>query len=545
MSEVHTHETSQREKLVSGMAWMTAGNFLGRLLGILYIIPWYMLLGQHRDEANALFNMGYQIYANFLLISTVGLPMAVAKQVAKYNVLGKEETSFYLVREFLKLMFILGAVFAAVMYLTAPALAAMSGSKELLTPVMYSLVPPVLLFPAMSVLRGFFQGLHKMKPYALSQLAEQIFRIIWILVATFVVMKLGSKDYLQAVIQSTFAAFIGMLASVGVLVYALHRQELLVKLWVKPASHEELDLKALIWETVKEAVPVIIMGSAIQAYQFIDQITFVNLMEQWTSQSRKELFELYSYMVANPSKITMLLIAVTGSIGGVSMALITENVVKKDMRAAGRLVVSNFQMLALFVLPSVVGVILLTQPIYVFFYGPSSHIALTLFIANVLQVPLFGLYTVLEFMIQAIFENKKGILYFVYGLLVKLVVQVPAIYLFQAYGPLLATVLGMLVSIVLLYRRVKAVVAFPTQRLSRYILGTWVFTGLMTVAVGLVEIVLNRFLPVTGRLTSIVHLCLSGSVGVLVYLVLTLKTRQLDSLIGSKAETLRQKLRIS
>ncbi len=99
--------------------------------------------------------MGYQIYANFLLISTAGLPTAIAKQVAKYNVLGKEEVSLYLVREFFKLMLVFGAVFAGVMYLSAPWLADASGSKEKLLPVMYSLVPPLFIFPAMSILRGF------------------------------------------------------------------------------------------------------------------------------------------------------------------------------------------------------------------------------------------------------------------------------------------------------------------------------------------------------------------------------------------------------
>lgn len=74
--------------------------------------------------------MGYQIYANFLLISTVGLPVAIAKQVAKYNVLGKEDVSLYLVREFFKIMLIFGAVFAGIMYISSPWLAEASGSRE-------------------------------------------------------------------------------------------------------------------------------------------------------------------------------------------------------------------------------------------------------------------------------------------------------------------------------------------------------------------------------------------------------------------------------
>ena len=68
---------------------MTASNIISRLLGALYIIPWYAWMGKQGDQANALFGQGYNIYALFLLISTAGIPVAIAKQVSKYNTLGK------------------------------------------------------------------------------------------------------------------------------------------------------------------------------------------------------------------------------------------------------------------------------------------------------------------------------------------------------------------------------------------------------------------------------------------------------------------------
>ncbi|MGZ7226869.1 polysaccharide biosynthesis protein, partial [Streptococcus pyogenes] len=73
----------------------------------------------------------------------------------------------------------------------------------------------------------------------------------------------------------------------------------------KPDSVISIDLKALIIETIKEAIPLIVIGSAIQLYQFVDQITFVNFMETITSYTNKELLVDYSYMISNPSKITM------------------------------------------------------------------------------------------------------------------------------------------------------------------------------------------------------------------------------------------------
>ena len=57
-------------------------------------------MGSYALQQMALFTMGYNIYAWFLLISTAGIPVAVAKQVAKYNTMREEEHSFALIRSF-------------------------------------------------------------------------------------------------------------------------------------------------------------------------------------------------------------------------------------------------------------------------------------------------------------------------------------------------------------------------------------------------------------------------------------------------------------
>ena len=65
-----SNETSnQQAQMLRGTVWLTASNFISRLLGAAYIIPWYIWMGKHGAEANGLFTMGYNIYAWFLLLS--------------------------------------------------------------------------------------------------------------------------------------------------------------------------------------------------------------------------------------------------------------------------------------------------------------------------------------------------------------------------------------------------------------------------------------------------------------------------------------------
>ncbi|MCK4025991.1 putative polysaccharide biosynthesis protein [Streptococcus iners] len=546
MSEqTKTGQSREQETMVRGMAWLTAGNFLSRLLGVAYVIPWYIWLGEHRAEANALFSMGYQIYANFLLISTAGLPTAIAKQVAKYNVLGKEEVSLYLVREFFKLMLVFGAVFAGAMFISSPWLAEASGSKEKLIPVMYSLVPPLFIFPAMSILRGFFQGRHDMKPYAISQLAEQLVRVIWILAATFIIMKLGNGNYLDAVVQSTFAAFVGMLASVGILVYTLWKQGYLGKLLHAKKQKISVNTGQLIKETVKDAIPIIILSLTIQLLQFIDQVTFINVMEKITSLTNSELLELYSFMSANPNKITMMIIGISISLGSVAIPLITEKFVKKDLKAASNLVADNLQLLFIFTIPAIVGTVLLARPLYSVFYGQSQDIEIQLFVWNLVMILPLGLYSVISVVIQAIFENRRAVIYFAIGILIKVILQLPMIYLFQVYGPFLSTLVSLTVMLYLFYKRIDAVLGVDEGLIVKDIVTISWISLVMGGIVWLLELLLNHLLPAGGYLSSFVHLLLSGGVGVFVFVILTLKTRQLDRLIGSRADLLRRKLKLA
>ena len=539
-----SNETNhQQAQMLRGTAWLTASNFISRLLGAVYIIPWYIWMGTYAAKANGLFTMGYNIYAWFLLISTAGIPVAVAKQVAKYNTMQEEEHSFALIRSFLGFMTGLGFVFALVLYLFSPWLADLSGVGKDLIPIMQSLAWAVLIFPSMSVIRGFFQGMSNLKPYAMSQIAEQVIRVIWMLLATFIIMKLGSKDYLSAVTQSTFAAFVGMVASFAVLLYFLFKEGLLQKVF---EARDKIDGKKLLIDTIKEAIPFIITGSAIQLFQILDQMTFINSMKWFTNYSNEDLVVMFSYFSANPNKITMILISVGVSIGGVGLPLLTENYVKSDLPAAARLVQNSITMLFLFLLPATVGVVMVGEPLYTVFYGKPDALALGLFVFAVLQSTILGLYMVLSPMLQAMFRNRKAVLYFVYGAIAKLVLQLPSIAIFHSYGPLISTTIGLIIPIVLIYREVCQITGARRKIILKRTILVTILTLVMFILVGFLQWLLGFVFQPSGRLWSFFYVALIGVIGGGLYGAMSLYTRLLDKVIGkAKADQLRARLKLS
>ena len=540
MSNENNHQQAQ---MLRGTAWLTASNFISRLLGAIYIIPWYIWMGTYAATANGLFTMGYNIYAWFLLISTAGIPVAVAKQVAKYNTMQEEEHSFALIRSFLGFMTVLGLAFALILYLFAPWLADLSGVGKDLIPIMQSLAWAVLIFPSMSVIRGFFQGMNNLKPYAMSQIAEQVIRVIWMLLATFIIMKLGSKDYLSAVTQSTFAAFVGMVASFAVLLYFLYKEGLLQKVF---ETRDKIDSKSLLVDTIKEAIPFIITGSAIQLFQILDQMTFINSMKWFTNYSNEDLVVMFSYFSANPNKITMILISVGVSIGSVGLPLLTENYVKGDLPAASRLVQDSITMLFLFLLPATVGVVMVGEPLYTVFYGKPDSLALGLFVFAVLQSTILGLYMVLSPMLQAMFRNRKAVLYFVYGSLAKIVLQLPSIAIFHSYGPLISTTIGLIIPIVLMYREICQITGARRKIILKRTILVTILTLVMFILVGFLQWIFGLVFHPTGRFWSFIYVALIGTIGGGLYGIMSLYTRLLDKVIGkAKADQLRTRLKIS
>ena len=248
--------------------------------------------------------------------------------------------AYRLVRQMLGVMLVLGIVASGLMFFLAGPLSALVGGKDSadLIPVMKSLALAVLIFPSMSVIRGYFQGLNQVKAYAMSQLLEQIVRVIWMLAATFAIMKLGSHNWQNAVTQSTLAAFIGMLGSYAVLFYYLQKSGNLNKLINPGPVKSKINALEIFRSTLHTAIPFIVIGSAIQIFKIIDNSTFMNMMPWVTNYSHNELLVLMSYFSANTDKLTMVLLGVALTLGSVSDPLITEHYVQGNRRELATLV---------------------------------------------------------------------------------------------------------------------------------------------------------------------------------------------------------------
>ena len=535
---------TNEEKMARGSAWLTVGNIGSRLIGVVYIIPWYFWLGDNAETANALFGMGYNVYALFIMISTAGIPAAIAKQIAFHNSRGEYRTSQNLLKRALQIMFLFGMISATVMYLASPALSKASGGGDDLVPAMRSLSVAILVIPVMSVLRGYFQGAQNVGPFAISQLVEQFFRVIYMLMATFIIMRLGSGDYVSAVTQSTFAAFIGALGGIGVLLYYFRKEK--VKMAILAEQSQELgkiDTVGILVSTVKEAIPFIIVGSAITIFKLVDQFTFIRMMSMFTEYTNQELQNLMALFSVNPDKLTMVVIGLATAMAAVGLPLITESYAQKDQRSLTKLVTNNLQLYSFIMFPATFGMVLLAYPLNTIFYG-YNVLGSRLLMVACLSGLVLGLFMISATMLQGIYENMSAVIFFGIGFIVKFLLQAPSIYLLESYGPHFSTTIGLGVACYLNLRKLHQKTHFNRSLVLRRTLLMLLMTICMIVVAALAKAVFGSFLSDQHKIQSFILVMLVAGSGGFAYLYLGLKIRIADKLLGPNMVRLRHKLRI-
>ena len=150
---------------------IASGGFIAKCIGSIYRIPLTNLIG---GEGLGLYQLVYPVYCLLLTVSATGILSSIAKLTAEAE--GRGEDSRMLLKSAMKLFVGIGLVGSFLMAVSAPYLAKLQGSQEVINGY-YTLAPSVLLVSAISVFRGWFQGHNRMFPTALSEVLEQVVKV--------------------------------------------------------------------------------------------------------------------------------------------------------------------------------------------------------------------------------------------------------------------------------------------------------------------------------------------------------------------------------
>lgn len=263
--------SEKQRSFVKGAATLAIAGLIAKVLGAIYRIPLFNLLG---DSGMGVYFKAFPIYSWLLVISMAGLPNAVAKMVAERISAGDRNGAHRVFVIALRLLLVLGLVTTSVMLLFAHQFALIA--EEPLAELSIAAIAPALFFvAAMSAYRGYFQGMHNMKPTAITQIAEQIIKMIFGFYLASRFMPLGIE-------YSAAGALLGITISemlswiLIMIIYSKQKRE-----WHLDASRyvNREPAKNIIHNLTKLAVPILIGSSIMPLTLYADSLIVTRMLE--------------------------------------------------------------------------------------------------------------------------------------------------------------------------------------------------------------------------------------------------------------------------
>lgn len=249
-----------------GALVLSIAGAISKLLGAIYRIPLARLLG---GEGMGLYQMAYPIYTTILSLATAGVPVAISVLVSRKETAGYTGDSRKIFRVSLIILFIFGIVLTLLVMQSAHFIA----NNILKEPRAYypilAVAPAIFLSGLMSVFRGYFQGHQSMMPTAVSQVLEQLFRVIAVVGLAFLLFPRG-LEYSAA--GATFGAVVGGIVGLTVLIiYYLHHRSQIRKEG-QILKHSGTTSAELAREMVILAIPVSFGAVVLPLVQMLDAV---------------------------------------------------------------------------------------------------------------------------------------------------------------------------------------------------------------------------------------------------------------------------------
>jgi len=530
--------------LVKGTAILTVGLFLSKALGLLYLIPLYAIVG---EENIGLYQYAYIPYNIALAIAISGAPLAISKYVSKYNALGDYATGRKLLKSGMLVMTLTGIVSFITLYLLAEPIAHLVRRDEeqiftvddiagVIRLVSYAL----LAVPLMSIVRGFLQGYQKMEPTAVSQLVEQIVRIIVVLAGAFIVVNVLDESPKTAISFAVFAAFVGALAGLVVLFkyWKSYKPELDHLLSTSPPA-SNISFKEMYTEVFAYILPFVLVGVINPLYQFVDMITFNEAMK---SIGMSKVSDTYLGMLnLLTHKFVMIPVMVATGFSMALIPVITSYYAKRDQKGITRSLDQTFQIMLYLTVPMVIGLIILSNELYQFLYS-ESVVGAGILASYAPVAVLFGLYSVTAAILQGIDRHKWIVFTSLLGLFFKLALNIPLIKMFETNGAILATAIGYTVAVGINIAIISKTLHYKSKMVFRRLILIAILNIIMLFAVVFTLKGLTAFSPADGKMQSLLYIFICATVGAVIYGYLSLKTGLAQKLFGERLTKFTKKL---
>ncbi len=530
-------DVMKKNSFFEGTFIATAAIVFVKLLGMLYVIPFYQIIG---TKGASLYAYAYTIYNIFLDIASSGLPIAISKLINEYNTKNQKEAKVRAYKIGIKMVTILSVVsfiivFVFAKYIALAILGDMSGGNTLedVAFVIRCISLAILVIPYLAVSKGYLQGHHFIKPPSISQVLEQVVRIVVIIAGSFITIK---------VLHLNVALGVGIAVSgalAGGIVACIYIRRKINK------NKEELDLnnnlkkdkvtnKEIVKKIISYAIPFIIIDTAASIYNFMNMVLIIRTLN-FLNFSADNVEFIASSIITYAPKINMIISAVATGMSVSLIPTIVSSFVKKSWEDVNDKLNKALQMILIISIPMAVGISLLARPIWSLFYTYNEY-GVTILAVNIFSAILTNLFVVTSSTLQGLNKFKAVYLSTILGFAVNGLLDVPLMLLFNNiglpayFGAIVATMVGYGLSIFIALFTLKRANNLHYEKTFKLFLKSLIPLAIMIIIV----IIFKGLIPVNynSKLSCVIYVAINSVLGAIVYLFIAYKMHILQDIFG-------------
>lgn len=531
----------KKETFLKGAFIATVCIVFSKILGVLYVIPFHAIIG---ERGGALYGYAYSLYTLFLTLSTVGLPLAIAKMVSEYDTLGYHHVKEHAYKIAYRIAFLMSILSFLILFIFAPFLSHLiigdiqgGHTWEEITYVVRVSSTAILFVTVLSVMKGYLQGHKFIKATSISEIIEQIVRIIVILMGSYVSIYILHQSLKQAVGIAVFGATAGAITALIYLKIKMRKSRLRVmESYTETEEEKKITTKDILKKLVLYTLPFILMSIVSSSYSLVDMFTVVKTLVESAGFDVREAEGVMSVLTTWGSKLNMIVISIANGIVVSLLPNMTSDYVAKKYNGVRRKINKTLQINLYFTIPMSTGLSILSKPVWNIFYG-QSDIGPSVFSYSIFVTVFASLFLNLNVIMQSVDRLKKVYISLLAGLFFNAFMNVPFMKLFHYvglpayYGAITATILGYLITIGMNLYTLKYDFNVNYKKTIKHV-GCSLIAN---IAMVLVILLMSNLLPLEGtKLYSIFVVCFYSLIGGLVYLFITYKTGTIEAIFGEK-----------
>ena len=538
-------EILKKNTFIEGAFVSTLGLVLCKILGIIYVIPFRAIIGV---QGSILYSYAYSIYAVFASLSSTGIPSAMAKTISEYNTLGyynSQERAYKICRN---IIVVIGIICFLILFIFAPSISYMiigdiegGNTIEDITFVIRIISTALLFIPILSVSKGYVQGHRMMAVPAVANVIEQLVRVIVILLGSFLVLKVFNLSITTAVGVATFGATAGAIFAYLYILCKINKNRKVLKRDEPITAPEKaITNKKIFKQIVLYSLPFVIIEFVRSIYNNVDTFTVVKgLVALGYSVSDAE--NILSIITTWGAKLNIIILSISFGLTTSIIPNIVSSATLKNYKDVSLKINQALKIILYTTLPMTLGIYFLSSSVWTLFYG-YDLLSVQVFSFYVFQTIINSFFSILVDTTNALNDPKSAFIALFGSFILKAVLNIPMMNLVYFmgveayYGSIITTMLVQGISVIYLLFNLRKKYKVDYKNSVLTFIKVILVNIIMLLSLMIFRLLQNNIIGSFShtRLSSILEIIIYATIGVIIYVVLSLKNNLFEEVFGKE-----------